>query len=153
MLKSISSFDDFRYETEVPVRITDINYGDHLGNDSFVSVLHEARVRFLDSIGYSELKFGNVSLIMVDLYVKYKQEVFYPDILQVKIGIQDLKKCTFDMVYSITSKKTGKEAAVAKTSMASFDYDARRIVKLPQEFAEIYKNRPDENVFSNFKDD
>ena len=123
------------------MRITYINYGNHLGNDSFVSVLHEARMRFLDSIGYSELKFGKVSLIMVDLYIKYKQEVFYPDMLHVKIGIQNMKKCAFDMVYSIMSKKTGKEAAVAKTSMASFDYDARRVVKLPQDFTERYKNR------------
>ena len=141
MFESISNFDDFRYETEVPVRISDINYGNHLGNDSFVSVLHEARVRFLDSIGYSELKFGKVSLIMIDLYVKYKQEIFYPDILQVKIGIQNRRKCVFDMVYSITSKKTGDEAAVAKTSMASFNYDTRKIVKLPQEFTERYKAR------------
>jgi acyl-CoA thioesterase FadM len=140
MLKSIYKFDNYHFETEVPVRITDINYGDHLGNDSFVSVLHEARVRFLDSIGYSELKFGTVSLIMVDLYIKYKQEVFYPDILQVKIGIQNLKKCSFDIVYAVTSKKTGKEAAAAKTSMASFNYDTRRIVKLPRDFAERYKD-------------
>lgn len=144
MLKSISDFDNFQYETEVPVRITDINYGNHLGNDSFVSVLHEARVRFLDSIGYSELKFGKVSLIMVDLYIKYKQEVFYPDILQVKIGISNLNKCSFDIIYKITSKKTGKVAVAAKTSMASFDYDARRLVKLPQDFTERYKDRADE---------
>ncbi len=132
MLKSISNFDNFQFETEVPVRITDINYGNHLGNDSFVSMLHEARVRFLGSIGYSELKFGKVSVIMVDLYIKYKQQVFYPDTLRVKIGISNLKKCSFDIIYKITSKKTGKEAAAAKMSMASFDYDARRPVKLPR---------------------
>ena len=141
MLKSMSNFDNFQYETEVPVRITDINYGNHLGNDSFVSVLHEARVRFLGSIGYSELKFGDASLIMVDLYIKYKQQVFYPDTLQVKIEISNLKKCYFDIIYKITSKQTGIEAAAAKTSMASYDYDARRFVKLPQDFTERYKDR------------
>ena len=35
------------YRVSVPVRITDINYGNHLGNDSMVSIIHEARMSFL----------------------------------------------------------------------------------------------------------
>jgi len=37
--------DKFIYKTEIPIRITDINYGGHLGNDSLLSIIHEARVR------------------------------------------------------------------------------------------------------------
>ena len=39
----------------IPVRITDLNYGNHLGNDSLVSILHEARVQWLKLNGYTEL--------------------------------------------------------------------------------------------------
>ncbi len=46
----------FIYKTEIPVRITDINYGGHLGNDSLLSIIHEARVRFLKHLEYSEVK-------------------------------------------------------------------------------------------------
>jgi len=31
----------------IPVRITDINYGDHVGNDAFVAIIHEARMQWL----------------------------------------------------------------------------------------------------------
>ncbi len=33
----------FQFVTEIPLRITDINYGGHLGNDALLSLLHEAQ--------------------------------------------------------------------------------------------------------------
>ena len=38
----------FPFSTELRVRITDVNYGGHMGNDSLLGLLHEARVRFLE---------------------------------------------------------------------------------------------------------
>lgn len=37
----------FPFTTQLPVRITDINYGAHLGNDALLGLLHEARIHFL----------------------------------------------------------------------------------------------------------
>ena len=44
----------YLFSTEIPVRITDLNYGNHLGNDAILSLLHEARVRFLAYYGWTE---------------------------------------------------------------------------------------------------
>ncbi len=45
------------FSATLEVRISDINYGNHLGHDSLVSLLHEARVRFLRHLGYTELNY------------------------------------------------------------------------------------------------
>jgi 4-hydroxybenzoyl-CoA thioesterase len=37
------------------VRIGDINYGGHMANDAILRLAHEARLRWLKSMGYSEL--------------------------------------------------------------------------------------------------
>ena len=34
------------YRTNLQVRVDDINYGGHLGNDSVLTLCHEARIRF-----------------------------------------------------------------------------------------------------------
>ena len=47
--------ESFSFETDIKVRISDINYGGHLGNDSVMSLIHEARLRFLEKYGYTEL--------------------------------------------------------------------------------------------------
>ena len=57
----------------IPVRITDINYGNHVGNDSFVSIIHEARVQWLSQYGFSELNIAGTSLIMSDLVIEFRR--------------------------------------------------------------------------------
>ena len=39
--------ENFNFSTNIEVRITDINYGGHLGNDSVLEIIHEARIRML----------------------------------------------------------------------------------------------------------
>lgn len=59
----------FSFSTLIPVRITDINYGGHVGNDTVLSILHEARVQFLNHFGYQELNESGVGLIMKDVAI------------------------------------------------------------------------------------
>jgi acyl-CoA thioester hydrolase len=46
---------------KIPVRITDINYGNHVGNNSFVEIIHEARMQFLSQFGFTELDIAGSS--------------------------------------------------------------------------------------------
>ena len=71
----------FHFETAIPVRITDINYGGHLGNDAFLSLVHEARMQFLKVHGLSELEFAGIGLIMRDAGIEFRDELFYGDIV------------------------------------------------------------------------
>ena len=70
----------------IPVRIADINYGNHVGNDAFVSIIHEARMQWLQQYGYTELNIEGTGLIMSDLTVEFKNESFYGDVVEVKLG-------------------------------------------------------------------
>ena len=44
----------FSFLTQIPIRITDINYGGHAGNDSILAMLHEARIQVLQQFAYNE---------------------------------------------------------------------------------------------------
>ena len=60
--------EQFAFSTTIPVRITDLNYGKHVGNDTILSMIHEARVQYLRQLGYGELEleFGrNTGLLTV----------------------------------------------------------------------------------------
>ena len=56
--------DNFAFETQIPIRITDLNYGGHLGNDKYLTLIHEARVQFLEHYGFSEMDVDGVGIIM-----------------------------------------------------------------------------------------
>ena len=80
--------DNFKFSTTLKIRITDLNYGGHVGNDSFLTLIHEARQQFLSSFGYSELKLENTSLIMLDAAIEFKKELNYGD--EIKISIDGI---------------------------------------------------------------
>jgi acyl-CoA thioesterase FadM len=124
----------FIFKTEIPIRITDINYGGHLGNDSLLSLIHEARVRFLNHLGYSESNVEGSGIIMIDAGVQYKSEGFYGDELLVEVAVNDFSGIGCDFIYRVTNKNTLKEIALAKTGIVFFNYEKRKTAPVPELF-------------------
>ncbi|WP_432696387.1 acyl-CoA thioesterase [Marinobacterium sp. YM272] len=126
--------ENYLFSTEIPLRISDINYGGHLGNDAVLSIIHEARVRFLKQYHYTEMDVEGASLIMSDTAIVYKAEGFYGDHIQVDVTVGDFNKYGCDIYYLLTNKKTAVEVAHAKTGVVFFDYDARKVRPIPDAF-------------------
>lgn len=120
------------FKTSLTVRITDLNYGGHLGNDKVLSLMHEARMLFLQSIGYSELNIEGAGLIMADAGIKFKSEAFFGEVINVEIALSDITRSAFDLYYRFTCEN--RLVALGKTGMLFFDYDKRKIVSCPQPF-------------------
>jgi len=95
---------EFLFKTEIPVRINDINYVGHLGNDAVLSIAHEARLRFLKQYNFTELNVGGAGIIMVDAAVQYKSEGLHGDIVLVEIAVTDITGVGCDFVYRCTNK-------------------------------------------------
>ncbi len=129
----------FIFKNEIVIRVTDLNYGAHLGNDSVLSICHEARLRFLIHLGYSELDVEGSGIIMADAAIQYKGEGFHGDEMIIEIGVSDFTKKGCDFVYRLTNKETGKIIALVKTGIVFYDYNLRNIVSIP----EIFKSKID----------
>lgn len=124
----------FSFTTQIPVRITDVNYGGHVGNDAILSIIHEARMQYLHANGYSEISFEGAGLIMSDVAIDFKNEVFYGDTIIAHVTANDFTKVGFDIVYKLEKIKDDKTitVALAKTGMVCYDYQARRIAAVPE---------------------
>lgn len=124
----------------IPVRISDINYGNHVGNDAMVSILHEARMQFLKQYGYTELNIEGAGLIMADLAIEFKKEAFYNDLIEVKMAFDDISKISFSIYYSLNNVRDNNvEIAKAKTGMVCYDYKNKKVASLPEKFLSIIK--------------
>ncbi len=126
----------FGFRTELEVRITDINYGRHVGNDAMLGLLHEARLRFLAHVGFSEEDIGGVGMLMGDAVVQFKAVAFRGDRLAVEVGLADVERRTFDLMYRVVRTGDGAVVALAKTGMVAFDYATNRLADLPAVFVE-----------------
>jgi 4-hydroxybenzoyl-CoA thioesterase len=124
----------FLFTTELALRISDINYGGHLGNDAVLSLAHEARMRFLRSYGWSEQDVAGSGIIMSDAAVVYLSEAFYGDILVIDVTVGDLDGVHCDLLYRMVHKTSGREVARVKTGIVFFDYSRRKPARVPDEF-------------------
>lgn len=129
--------ESFLFSTEIPIRIGDVNYGGHLGNDAVLSLVHEARVRFLRAHGYGELDVDGAGIVMVDAAVVYRAEGRYGMVLRVDVAAADVRTRGCDLVYRLADVATGQEIARAKTGIMFFDYAARRLLHMPEGFRRI----------------
>jgi acyl-CoA thioester hydrolase len=125
----------FSFTTEILIRITDLNYGGHVGNDTVLSIVHEARVQFLKRYGYQELNTGGAGLIMGDVAIEFKNEIFYGDIIRASVAAGEFSRVSFDLFYILEKETDGKKVtvAIAKTGMVCYDYALKKIVPVPEE--------------------
>ena len=123
----------------IPVRIADINYGNHVGNDAFVSIIHEARMQWLKQHNYTELKIEGVGLIMSDLALEFKSESFYGDLVEVKLGAGEISRVGFELHYQLFAKRNSENIllANAKTGMVCYDYDTKKVTAIPEKLKTI----------------
>lgn len=128
----------FSFSTSIPVRISDINYGGHVGNDAVLSLIHEARMQFLKSFGYGELDFAGTALIMADAGIEFRKELFYGDTVNVSVTAADFSKIGFDLFYKLEKEVDGQSqiVAIAKTGMICYDYGKKKVTPIPQEAKE-----------------
>ena len=124
----------FLFSTEIALRVSDINYGGHLGNDAVLSLAQEARMRFLKSHGWAEQDVAGVGIIMTDAVVVYRSEAFYGDVLVIDVTVADPQQLGCDFLFRMVNKVSGKEVARVKTGIAFFDYARHKPTGMPEAF-------------------
>lgn len=128
------------YRQSVKLRIDDINYGNHLGHDTLVSLLHDARCGWLAEQGLTELSVDGDSLgwVVAELIVNYRAEAFYGERLEIELALGKLGSKGVEIYQRVLSEE-GVVIAVAKVGVVFFDYVARQAAAVPENFKQLAK--------------
>jgi acyl-CoA thioester hydrolase len=124
----------FPFSTELAVRVSDLNYANHLGNDSLLTLIHEARRRFLESLGLEEIGVADgQGFVIADAAVIYRAQAFYGDRLRIQVAAGDFGSRGCDFYYRITHVADSRVLAEAKTGTVYFDFHAQKTISFPAE--------------------
>lgn len=126
--------DHLPFSTEIPLYVNHINYGGHLDNAMLLSVVSEARIRYLGSMGYTELSIEGVGLVVADAALQYKAEAFHGEVMVVCMGAGHFSKYGCDLLWRMNEKVTGREIARGKTGIIFLDYSTRKVAPVPANF-------------------
>lgn len=124
----------YLFKTHISVRIDDLNYGNHLSNDTYLKYMQEARMQFFNHLGLSEMNIGGCSVIMGEAGIRFLQECFYGDHLLIEVTALNLGIKSFDLYYRFTKTADQSEVCLAKTAMVCYDYETHKSVPIPDSF-------------------
>nr|WP_298172341.1 thioesterase family protein [uncultured Pseudomonas sp.] len=127
--------DQFCYSTQLTVRVTDINAANHLGNDSMISMISEARARFLFEFGIEETREDGTGIIVTDLATTYRAEAHARDRLLFEVGVMDFNRYGGDIIFRISRPEDDKAIAMAKSGFVFFNYRHAQVVEMPAAFS------------------
>lgn len=130
--------DHFGFSMEMAVPIAFINRGNHLGNDSLVSCLNEARLAFMQARFGDPYTVDGAAMINGDLAVEYKAEAYHGDRLRIEVAANDFHRYGCDFVYRVSCVGDGRVVALAKTGMLLFDFDKKKLKEAPPAFFEVF---------------
>lgn len=121
------------FTTNMVVQISDINYGGHVGNERYLLFAQETRLRFLEQLNCSEMKFGGHGLILSEATAAYFLELFYGDPITTSFSIGAIGRAGFECFCLIEVTRNGKKACAAKvlTKMVCFDFNDRKVKSIP----------------------
>lgn len=96
-------------------------------------MVHEARLRWLKSLGYKdEISINGVGTIQVDTGIQYRGEAFHGDEILITIYLGDTTARSMDLYYHLTCH--GRDIAKVKTGIAFFNYSERKVAIMPETF-------------------
>lgn len=122
------------------LQVVHMNYGNHLGNDSVLTLAHEARVCWLRELGHTELDIEGVGLIQSDAMVMYRSEGLLGNNVSLELFLGDQNLMSMDIYCKITNIDSKKEIARVKVGLIFFNYENKSISNCPSKFLEYLQN-------------
>ena len=126
--------EQFIFSTALPIYTSHINWGGHLDNAQLLTLVSEARVRFFQSLGYSEGQIENCSIVVGDMLVQYQSEAFHGETMQVRMAATDFNRYGFDLAFQMNDQATGREVARGKQGIVFIDVAAKKVATVPAAF-------------------
>ena len=136
----VSPPEQFLFSMERGVGISDVNYAKHLDSVAMVNILHEARLQFLASLGFTESNIFGLGMVVTNLAVDYRSESFANDLLIIDVGVSGFNRYGFDIGLQVTNSAQDTVVCNAKMAVVFFDFDQHQITQVPIAFKSILQS-------------
>ncbi|MEA2120441.1 thioesterase family protein [Halovibrio sp. HP20-50] len=114
------------------VRVTDMNYGRHLGHDALVSLLHEARIQAFAALDLPEWDMHGYPSVVADLAVQYLNEARWPDALVIETAVPTPQGKALTIYQRIYKSESQQWVATARVNQLLIDLATGRPVDVPE---------------------
>lgn len=116
----------------IPVRFRDIDGMGHLNNAVYFTYMEYGRQEYWFAMT------GNRTIKAFDFIVgkaecTYKSPTLLGETVVLAMGVTHFGNASFTMEYEMTEETSGRLLAVGRTDLVSYNYDEKRVIRIPKE--------------------
>ncbi|WP_419660077.1 conserved uncharacterized protein related to thioesterase [Desulfosarcina variabilis str. Montpellier] len=127
----------FRFSIELTVKEAHVNARQHVSYDKYLVFFQEARLAYLEMLGY-HFDFGpKIGVIATEAHCAYKKELRLGDKITVGCRIREIRKKSFVAEFMILQHD--QICAEGTVTLLHFDYENRKVVAFAPQFIEDVK--------------
>lgn len=127
------------HEIQVTVRFSETDALGHTNNTSYFIYLEEARIRFIESLGYS-MDTQNWNFILASTKCDFLLQGYFNQELVIKTYVAKIGSKSFQLEHEIISKGTNEIIAKGNAIMVYFNFEKQKSEPLPGLLIEDLKN-------------
>lgn len=127
---------EYEFTYHVTVQARDVNSTEHLDHKVLMAMIQDARTNILHDLGLKESSIdnGHVGVILADIAINYRAEVFAFEKLTVESHYGEFDEKSFRIHFRI--RKDGGRCLVAliEAGFVVYDYLNRSVTRMPESF-------------------
>ncbi|MEF8777524.1 MAG: thioesterase family protein [Natronomonas sp.] len=118
---------DFEYETQLRIRIRDLDHMEHINNAVYATYMEQARVDYLDDV--LGINLDELQMAVVSSHIEFKKQVRYGGYMTVQTRVPELGETSFPLEYRFLDEDD--VAATARTIQVVLDSDGEAARPVP----------------------
>lgn len=118
---------EFEYETQLRIRIRDLDHMEHINNAVYATYMEQARVDYLDEV--LDIDLDELQMAVVSSHIEFKKQVRYGGYITVETRVPELGETSFPLEYRFVDD--GDVAATARTIQVVLESDGESARSVP----------------------
>lgn len=134
--QNIPSLSEFRYETDLQIRFSDVDVLGHVNNTVYLSFYDTGKAWFFSNIHERIIEWSKVETVIANVDCCYISPIFFGEEVAVYTRCESISERSFKLLQVIALKKTGEIKSACETVMVCFDPTTQHSIPMPDHWRE-----------------
>lgn len=107
-------------------------------HSNYIKWMEEARIDFLDQIGYSYARLERDGIVspVIGVECQYKHPTTFDDVVRIRVGVAEFRGVRLVIRYTMTDEATGEQVLLGRTMHCFTDREGKPLI-LKKQFPEF----------------
>jgi acyl-CoA thioester hydrolase len=125
---------DFKYFTDIPVRVGDLDAFGHVNNAKYATYIEQARFDYMNALGLWQGEVADAGVIIADIHIAFLAPTYARSTVRAGTCITRLGGKSMRYEHELREAATGELLATAEAIIVAYDYAGHKTIPVPDDW-------------------